>query len=231
MSPKDTKAKPPRKANGRAHPGPESAPMTPAPDAQRTPATMAPENKPVAKAAPRKRAQPPVAKAAPRKINGAKHPSPKPTQKKAMAAAEEPAPPPPPPPDPAAPPPAALAPEAAAVPTATPQGHPGLPEVPPDVPVGPTIAGDEEAFLQEVNNVMMVVRASLSVLPEAENPVQRMQALYMGFMNTTVQLALDLQVPIERVIDDVAECLTQADYLRASEAELAQQELELQGIP
>lgn len=231
MSPKDTKAKPPRKANGRAHPAPESAPMTPVPDAQRVPALVEQENKPIAKAAPRKRAQPPVAKAAPRKINGAKHPSPKPTAKTkaAKAVAEEPATTaapeaaPEPAPPPVVAPPAAPPPEAAVA--------PGLPEVPPEESFGPTIAGDEEAFLQEVNNVMMVVRASLSVLPEAEDPVQRMQALYMGFMNTTVQLALDLQVPIERVIDDVAECITQADYLRASEAELAQQELELQGIP
>jgi len=109
-----------------------------------------------------------------------------------------------------------------------------LPPMPP-MPEGPMIAGAEEDLLEEVNNIMGVLRAGLSVLPEPENQMQRMQALYFGFLNTTVQLGLDMEVPVERLLEDMAECVTRAEYVRASEAELAameqmeQQQLQQQG--
>ena len=69
----------------------------------------------------------------------------------------------------------------------------------------------------------------------AQFQMQRMQALYFGFLNTTVQLGLDMEVPVERLLEDMAECVTRAEYVRASEAELAameqmeQQQLQQQG--
>jgi lipoprotein-anchoring transpeptidase ErfK/SrfK len=96
-------------------------------------------------------------------------------------------------------------------------------ELPP-MPMMPVIAGEEQDFLVEVNNIMSVLRAGLTALPEPEDPVQRLQALYFGFLNTTVQLALDLAVPLERSLEDMAECLMRAEHLRASEAEYLAQE-------
>ena len=66
----------------------------------------------------------------------------------------------------------------------------------------PETADDEQELITELNNVMYVIQGGIASLPEPENAIRRVNAMYLGLLNSFVELGLAQGLSPETIMED-----------------------------
>jgi len=101
------------------------------------------------------------------------------------------------------------------------------PFVPPPPPMPmPENETEEAILLEDLNNVMYAVSGGIAALPEPEDPVLRVSAMYLGFMNACAELGIQQRLPPEQMMEDFASVIGRLAMVLQ---QMAAEEMEQQG--